>query len=200
MMIAITLVAGAAVFAWVNGQAAVTENAYGERIGSQVNYYNEQFSVVSVQFGDTVAGGCQQVIESSGNYNYCNQVSVAVYNTGNVSLTINDISISSVSCTSSCGATDFATLHITSNNNAQATPSQTCNVGNPQPFHANDEFSPTASITPGSGPTVLTVTLPATCYAPDGQNYNGILVGASYQVQVVGKYGNAVTMQVTAGD
>ena len=50
LAIAITVIAGAAVFGYVNGQAGVTENQYGSSVGVTVNYLQEQFSVIDMSF------------------------------------------------------------------------------------------------------------------------------------------------------
>ena len=50
LAIAITIIAGAAVFGYVNGQAGVTEKQYGSSVGVTVNYLQEQFTVVDMTF------------------------------------------------------------------------------------------------------------------------------------------------------
>ena len=50
LAIAITVIAGAAVFGYVNAQAGITENQYGSSVGVTVNYLQEQFSVVDMSF------------------------------------------------------------------------------------------------------------------------------------------------------
>ena len=50
LAIAITIIAGAAVFGFVNGQAATTERQYGSSVGVTVNYLQEQFSVVDMSY------------------------------------------------------------------------------------------------------------------------------------------------------
>lgn len=199
MMIAITLVAGAAVLAWVNSQAAVSESAYGQRIGNQVDFYNEQFVIVSVQFSERQGGVPTSCVSGGSGTTYCNTVSVAIYNTGNVSLQVRDFSIENLTDKSTSG-TSVPKLSITSDNST--TPLQVC--ASSQGDRTVDDYSSKGSTVPVGNsqgpPTVFTFTLPTTCYPPSGPAGYGILLGASYQVQVVGRYGNVVTVEVTAGD
>jgi flagellin-like protein len=50
LAIAVTLIAGAAVFGYVNSSAAATEKQYGTSVGATVDYLSEQFSVVDMSF------------------------------------------------------------------------------------------------------------------------------------------------------
>lgn len=68
LAIAITLIAGAAVFGYVNTQANVTEKQLGTGVGGTVNYLQERFAVVDLYF-----------VSSS-------QVTVYFYNNGNIAL------------------------------------------------------------------------------------------------------------------
>jgi len=45
LLVAVTLIAGAALFGWVNGQAAANENQIGASGASNINNLNEKFSV-----------------------------------------------------------------------------------------------------------------------------------------------------------
>ncbi len=46
-----TMVAGAAIFTYVNGQAGTASQAYGQAVGTNVNYLNEKFAIVDMTFG-----------------------------------------------------------------------------------------------------------------------------------------------------
>lgn len=50
LAIAITIIAGAAVFGFVNGQAGVSESQYGQAVGGTVNYLQERFVVIDLNF------------------------------------------------------------------------------------------------------------------------------------------------------
>ena len=68
LAIAITIIAGAAVFGYVNTQAGVTERQLGSGVGATVNYLQERFVVVDMYFASA------------------SQVTVYVYNNGNIAL------------------------------------------------------------------------------------------------------------------
>lgn len=97
LAIALTVIAGSAVFGYINGQAATTENQYGSSVGVTVNYLQEQFSVVDVSF----ASSTQAVLYV---YNYgrvpVSPVQVIIYNsTQSVYLTFNATSVVATSPT-----------------------------------------------------------------------------------------------------
>ena len=50
LTVAITIVAGAAVFGYVNAQSGVSENQLGQAAGAVNNYLSEQYSVVNINF------------------------------------------------------------------------------------------------------------------------------------------------------
>jgi hypothetical protein len=195
-MIALTLIAGAAVFGWVNGQARVSEGALGQAAATQANYYHESFVIVSVQFLYN-NGGCTG--------GWCNQVSVAVYNNGGVGLTVQNIVFGNASSKSAAGTTVpklSVSLSLTSAiAGTYSMSSYTC--GNPPntvsgpPPTVSENLLPTGVSEPiaseSSPPTVFTFTLPSSCAST-----SGILDGALYSVQVGGLYGNVVTSEVTA--
>jgi hypothetical protein len=67
LTIAITLIAGAAVFGYVNSQAKVTESQYGASVGSTVNFLQERFIVMDMNFSSS-------------------KVTIWIYNNGQVAL------------------------------------------------------------------------------------------------------------------
>ena len=188
-MVAVTLIAGVAVFGWVNGQAAASENAVGQNDAKQVNYDQESFVIVSVQFSDSNPSGCPV---SSG-HTYCNQVSVAIYNNGAVGLTIQSIVFSNSTAKSVSGATVpllSVSLTLPTSTSTTYTMAYTCGLAS----GSSSSPSPTQPVKIQSvPPTVYTFTLPAACVVT-----SGILDGASYSLHVLGLYGNLVTTQVTA--
>lgn len=186
-MIGITLVAGAAVLGWVNGQAGASEGALGQSAAGQANYYHESFVIVSVQFP---ASDCSV---SSGQ-TWCSQVSVAIYNNGNVGLTIQGITISSASTTSASGYAVpqlSLSLSLTKASTGAYSMSYTCGstTGTSTPA-----AQPSQPIAIGSTPPALfAISLPSSC-----PTTSSILNGALYSIQFVGLYGNIVTSEVTA--
>jgi hypothetical protein len=87
IMVSITLVAGAAVFGWINGQAGVSEHAYGQSVANNVDFLNERFAPVAVTFqGGANCGG-----------NGCTFANFSIYNSGSVSFTLYSVRIQSLS-------------------------------------------------------------------------------------------------------
>lgn len=187
-MIGITLGAGAAVFGWVNSQAGTSENALGQSSAKQANYYEESFVIVSVQFSDS-GPSCQV---SSGQ-TYCNVVSIAVYNNGEVGLTINSITFSNSSWKSISGAIVpkmYVALNLPTPLSTKYSMQYICGSTS----GSSSSASPSQPVARESvPPTVYTFTLPASC-----PTSSGILDGASYTIQLTGLYGNVVTSEVTA--
>jgi len=187
-MVAITLTAGAAVFGFVNGQANSSSLQYGNSVNNNVNYLREHFVIVSVQFSNGSSTACGH----SGGHGYCTQASISVYNNGAEALTIKQIIISNIGTISASGA---AVPPLYFNSSATSTTAYSTNppTGGSKYGCANSGIS-ASSITQGHvPPSVFTMTIPS-CVALN----QGLLVGASYQVQVLGAYGNVVTAQVTA--
>jgi flagellin-like protein len=200
LMVGITLVAGAAVFGWANGQAGASEQALGQSAANQANYYHESFVVVSIQFSynsGTSTGACK----ATGGNTWCDQVSVAVYNNGQVGLTIQSIVLANASSTSASGSS-VPLLRVTFGLTSAAAgaynaPSYTCGTTNGPPPTVSENLLQSGVSEPiakqSSPPTLFTFTLPSSC-----PTNSGILDGALYSVQLVGLYGNTVTSEVTA--
>jgi hypothetical protein len=88
-MIAVTLIAGVAVFGWINGQAANSESAYGNSVANNVNFLDERFVEVTQAFSGAGANG----ICSGGSPVQCTGGSFWVYNTGSVGFTLLSLQI-----------------------------------------------------------------------------------------------------------
>ena len=86
LMVALTLIAGAAVFSWINGQASSSEAAYGASVANNVNFLRERFSIVSMNFSN---GGLAAPCTAT-----CSSLSVYLYNNGQLVDNISRISIS----------------------------------------------------------------------------------------------------------
>ena len=50
LVIAITIITGAGVFSFVNSQAGVSAQQYGENVGSHISYFGEQFIIADINF------------------------------------------------------------------------------------------------------------------------------------------------------
>jgi len=96
LMIAVTLVAGAAVFSWINGQANSSENAYGASVASNVNFLREHFVIVTQSFAASPPAAtpvaCSTVGGSNPNYE-CTLLTFWPYNTGQVTFTLYSVRI-----------------------------------------------------------------------------------------------------------
>lgn len=90
VMVAITLVTGAAVFGWINGQAGSSENAYGQSVANNINFLNERFVLVSQTFTASPSGPCTG--GSTPNFQ-CSTAGFWIYNNGQVGFTLNTIRI-----------------------------------------------------------------------------------------------------------
>jgi len=90
IMIAITLVAGAAVFGFVNGQAKNAEGAYGASVANNVNFLRERFSPVSQLFTGSGGGACSG---GTAPYYQCLGASFWIYNNGAIAFTLGTIQI-----------------------------------------------------------------------------------------------------------
>jgi flagellin-like protein len=90
LMVAVTLVAGAAVLGWVNGQASTSEQAYGASAANNINYLNERFAAESQVFSNAAGGAC---LGGSGPGPGCTSASFYLYNDGAVTFTLLSIQI-----------------------------------------------------------------------------------------------------------
>jgi len=95
-MIAITLVAGVAAFGWINGQAATSERAYGNSVGSNINLLDERFTVVTQTFYGPVGGPC-----TAGSYPNleCTGASFWVFNNGQAAFNLSTIQVKNLTDT-----------------------------------------------------------------------------------------------------
>ena len=205
-MVAVTLVAGAAVFGFVNGQAATSEGQYGDSVAQNVNYLNEHFEILNVQFPTS---NCQGTVPAR----YCQVLQVSIYNTGNSALVVKSITITGSA--SSVSGTPMYVLGTQTSTYAYisssfSTPISGCTPSNSQYTYTyttttvvsdttttvvtSDTGTTTAAIPQSTmPPAVFTITLP-----PGPSSCPWFLDGSNYQIQVLGLYGNSITLQATA--
>ena len=176
MMIGITLVAGAGVIGWVNGQTSTSENAYSNSAASGINYLREHFAPVTYTFG-----GCAGVPR------LCTSAQFWAFNNGQVAFTLASLQIQTPT-----GALPGNFLNIiytptgyTAYNSAGV--QLACNPSAPG-------FSGPASPVPAG---TLTST-PYTVNIPSCGGVNNIVVGQGYVITMTGLYGNVVQFQLTA--
>ena len=179
IMIGITLVAGAAVIGWVNGQAGASEQVYGQSVANNVNYLSEHLVVVNVQFPSSSCSGTSPS-------RYCNVMQVSIYNNGAVVDTI-----SSVAVVDRFGVTQAAVAQT-----APTSPGAWCA---PSPGCAVSPVLKTTSLSTGptAQPTVYTITLPTAPAACTGALCFTVGNTGFYTVQVMGQFGYSVQVQLT---
>jgi flagellin-like protein len=167
LAIAITIIAGSAVFGYVNSQAGLTEQQLGAGVGGTVNYLQEKFAVVDVNF-----------ISSS-------SVAVYIYNSGRVQLSPVQVYVYDSARSS---------LYVSYNASEVAYTTPNCGgvsatTSNENPLLWNAQTGSGLSVPVQSFQT-LTLTLP-TC---SGASFSS---GASYIFRIVGLYGNVETYTQT---
>ena len=173
IMVAITLVAGTAAFAWINGEAASSEKVYGDSVAGGTNYLAEHFTLVTSTFS-----GC------TGSPKVCTGASFWVFNNGQLDFTLSSLRIKSASSSNSLDIVYTAT-GFTAYNGATAL---TCNPHTPGFSVPTMNPVPMGTLTT----TPYSVTIPTSCV---GVN---IVVGQGYIITMTGLYGNVVQFQVTA--
>jgi flagellin-like protein len=178
IMVAITLVAGAAAFGWVNGQASTSESAYGQNAAAGVNYLQEHFAPITSTF--TGLGG----VACSGTPDVCRIANFWIFNNGRVAFTLSTLQIQSA-----VGASNFLNIIYTSTsftayNSAGVSLGCTPNT----PGFSVPSPNPVPIGTLSQSPYSVTV---PTCAG-------NIVVGQGYVITMTGLYGNVVQFQVTA--
>ena len=77
LVASMTLIAGAAIYGYVNGQASVASQAYGQAVGNSVQYLEEKFTVVDVVASNVTCGTST-----------CASFTLWIYNTGRIELSL----------------------------------------------------------------------------------------------------------------
>jgi len=178
LMVAITLVAGAAAFGWVNGQAYSSESAYGQNAAAGVNYLREHFAPVTSTF--TGAGGAA----CSGSPDICKVANFWIFNNGMVVFTLSTLQIQSAVGASSFLNVIYTPTSFTAYNAAGASLSCSPNT----PGFSVPSTNPVAIGTLSQTPYSVTVSACA----------GSIVVGQGYVITMTGLFGNIVQFQVTA--
>ena len=180
IMVGITLVAGAAAFGWVNGQAATSEGAYGQNAAAGVNYLQEHFAPITSTFTGTGGVAC------SGTPDVCTVANFWIFNNGRLAFTLSTLQIQSA-----VGASSFLNIIFT-----------------PTTFTAFNAAGASLGCTPSTPgftvPSTNPVTIgtlsqsPYSVTIPTCSGLNDIVVGQGYVITMTGIYGNVVQFQVTA--
>jgi hypothetical protein len=171
LTIALTLIAGAAVFSYVNSQALVSEQQLGASSGATNNYLAEQYSVINANYT-------------------ASSVSLWLYNSGQVNLQPVEVQVYNTAKTFFVQYS--ATQVINENNPTGCTVAASTSNENPILYNAAPGANnPSGVVSIGQG-TVgkITLTLPS-CV---GYSFTS---GTAYYMTVVGHYGNTVTYYQT---
>jgi hypothetical protein len=199
MAIAITVVAGASVFGFVNNQARVSEINYANSVGTTDNFLNENFKVIDMYYSTSNAGGggC-----TSGYY--CT-TGFWLYSTGTLNLQAFSVRLYDCTAGSTCGSN----INILYNYTVSAG-TKTDRVYDVRASAANYFSTCRATGSTYENPTLSTVNaktqnaqLVLLTVPPDNANcpsyHNfwttslGFKTGTPYYITVTGLYGNVIT-------
>ena len=206
IMVTITLIAGAAVFGWINGQASNSESAYGQSVANNVNFLKERFVVVTQSFGTSPSGSA-----CSGSPVQCSLMTFWLYNSGQVDFTLYSVRVKSLS-----SANPLDILFYAGTSAGCATGAQNCGFVAFDPTGTTQICSDTAawsglSYQPGfyqsttspytstvgqgvlSSPFHVTMPDATTCSAGAQYLYDGV----AYALTFTGLYGNTYSTTVT---
>jgi hypothetical protein len=216
-MVVVTLIAGAAVLGWVNGQAGNSEQAYGNSAANNINYLNERFSAESQVFSNNAGGACSG---GSGPGAGCTSASFYLYNDGSVTFTLKSIQIISTNPTyplnlvfyTACQASGScpATYGVTVTQPVGCSPAQVAvnnaiYSGSPPTGFYVVTAGPAYGVAPGLLQTYLSTNIGGVTYGPywislpicsGSQTYMYDTV--AYTVIFSGLYGNTVQETLTA--
>jgi flagellin-like protein len=206
IMIAVTLIAGAAVFGWVNGQAGNSETAYGTSVANNVNFLNEKFVEVAQTFTGTGVGG---VCSGGTSPNFrCTGANFWMYNNGRVSLTIYSIQIKNLTDIPG-SALNPNPLNIRFYADASGCPSSSCgfiayNKAGTSTLCSSTTGANGITYSGGVVPTLSTSTLSSSAYAitmPTGVTCSAgaqyLYDGIAYTFTFTGLYGNTYSSTIT---
>ena len=180
LMVAITLVAGAAAFSWVNGQTNSSENIYGANAAAGVNYLQEHFAPITETFTGAAGAACGPLAAP-----VCTIANFWVFNNGRVPFTLASLQIQSAPGSSNPLNIVFTSTSFTAYNSGGTAIS--CSPSTPG-------FSGTNPIPLNTlSASAYSVTIPTSC-----GGVNAVYVGLGYIITMTGLYGNVVQFQVTA--
>ncbi|MDG6990378.1 MAG: hypothetical protein JRM99_03030 [Nitrososphaerota archaeon] len=171
LTIAITVIAGAAVWGYVNGQAGVSGGQYAQAVGATNEYLQERFVVPQVAF---LSGG---------------QVDVYFYNDGRIQFQITQIQVYTLSGVTPSTDVIFSATGATDLLHSGCTVSTPSSVESPVVGTGTGAFSlAIGSVTS----TPLLLTLPNSSMNPSCPASPTWTSGMAYYFKVTGLYGNQV--------
>jgi flagellin-like protein len=177
LVAAMTIIAGAAIFGYVNGQAGSSAQAYGQSVGNSVQYLEEKFTVVDMSWASTTAA------------------TVWIYNTGKVQLTLLQIrfydSMKKVNLLYNYSTISGSTVNRI--HDLLGTSSSKCGISatlyESPTITGSGSFSAAISYT-----STIQLTIPPTSASPTGQTCPSFgqvdTTGDVYYLAVVGTFGN----------
>lgn len=188
--IAMTLIAGAATWGWVNRQAGVSEGALQSNYLGTDNFLTEQFKVVDMYFSTTQASG-----SSCAGSNYCSAV-FWVYNVGGAPL-----NVFSVRLYDSAGLVNILYNYTQSGStktdqvyDQRSTLSSKCKLAGSS-YESPTISATTVKLTSAATYTLTIPTAQGSCTSDPsyGQTF---ATGTTYYVVVTGVFGNVITNAV----
>ena len=225
LMVAVTLVAGAAVFSWINGQAGTSETAYGNSVASNINYLREHFVVVAQSFAanpPTTSLACSTVGGTSPNYE-CTLLTLWPFDSGQSPFTLYSVRVQNLTDMPStatnknplnavfyAGSTSATNLgfveYSKTGTTAICSGTGAWNSGSflttLQPgfylFQSPATYNMPSTVPVGqltAYPYEITMPTAATCSAAGAQYY--LYDGIAYTLTFTGLYGNVVSTTVT---
>ena len=130
LMVTITLIAGAAVFGWINGQANSSETAYGASVANNIDFLREHFVVVTQSFAaspPSTSSACSTVGGTNPNYE-CTLLTFWPYNSGQIAFSLFSVRIQNLT-DMPAGAANKNPLNLLiypASSSGCSGPSQTC--------------------------------------------------------------------------
>jgi flagellin-like protein len=192
LLVAVTLIAGAALFGYVEGQASVAESNSGAQAAANINAANEKFSIQVL----IICGGSGPPPTTCVNKN---TVTLYVYNSGTVDLTIASILIrSSTGNSFAVQVTDKASCGPNTPN-SPPNPVIPCYVDTNNPTcdsNVPSEGFTATGVQPES--YISNVPLPFYTFSIQSSCSGSLGVGTSYTVTLTGIYSNQVSQASVA--
>ena len=168
LLVAMTLIAGAALFGYVNGQAANSETSLGNANASNVNFLNERFVVVDMAVPSFGTPNCTVVSCSA---------TIWIYNNGGLTLNIEQIVLYQ--------ASNKQNLYVVFDGSGS---SGGCGSASSPAHGSSPGFvygQGGTGINAGASPVQITLKLPVGCFTGFGSS-------TTYMANVLGLYGNIV--------
>jgi len=163
LSLAVTLVAGVAVWGYARSQSAVTEQQLGNAVNGNVNYLSEQFVVAQVVYTSSTS------------------ITIYIYNSGQAPAQFAQIEV--YNSTRTKIDMTYTATKVTDLNHVG-----TCTVNPPGALESTLLGTAPTSFTVNTGTiNSITLTLPTSCYS------GTFKAGFTYFVNLLGRYGNTVT-------